>query len=302
MAVKRWDGIQWVDTVGIYVPSGVINPYAGITAPSGWLLCDGTAYSRTAYSNLFSTLCPTLGVVTITIATPGVVTLASHGMITGDAIYLTTTGALPTGLTANTIYYVSYISTSTFALSTTYANAIAGTRIATSGTQSGIHTLIRSPHGLGDGSTTFNIPDLRGRTIAGTELTASRITTAEVGYTANLGYAGGIQAVGLAASEIPAHYHSFAWQETSSGANDLNPIDAGYGNPGGIQWGVDTSTTPTDTFYVITTGGYQTSAQNVNAASGTTRGGSPAGAALAGTGATHNNIQPTAFMNYIIKV
>ena len=36
------------------VPSGVISQYAGTTAPSGWLLCDGSAISRTTYASLFS--------------------------------------------------------------------------------------------------------------------------------------------------------------------------------------------------------------------------------------------------------
>lgn len=34
-------------------PVGVIAPYAGDTAPNGWLLCDGSAVSRTTYSALF---------------------------------------------------------------------------------------------------------------------------------------------------------------------------------------------------------------------------------------------------------
>ena len=77
--------------------------------------------------------------VTITIATPGVFTL-SYGALTDTmAIVLLTTGALPTGLTSGTVYYVSGVSGATFKLSTTYANAIAGTYITTSGTQSGTH-------------------------------------------------------------------------------------------------------------------------------------------------------------------
>lgn len=79
--------------------------------------------------------------VTMTIATPAVVTLSAHGLVTGDKVYLTTTGALPTGLTASTTYYVIWVSSSTFNLATSYANAVAGTKIATSGSQSGTHTL-----------------------------------------------------------------------------------------------------------------------------------------------------------------
>lgn len=35
---------------------GMIMPYAGAAAPPGWLMCDGSAVSRTTYANLFSVL------------------------------------------------------------------------------------------------------------------------------------------------------------------------------------------------------------------------------------------------------
>lgn len=97
-----------------------------------------------------------IGAATITIATPGVVTKASHGLTTGDPVKFTTTGALPTGITAGTQYYAVVVSTSTFSVATTYANAIAETKIATSGSQSGTHSLWV---GRGASSvTTFEIP------------------------------------------------------------------------------------------------------------------------------------------------
>jgi hypothetical protein len=82
-----------------------------------------------------------LGTATMTIASPAVVTKNTHGLTLGTPVYFTTTGALPTGLTASTIYYVTNPLTNTFNLSTTYANAVAGTKINTSGSQSGTHTL-----------------------------------------------------------------------------------------------------------------------------------------------------------------
>lgn len=38
------------------VPAGTIAPFAGGTAPEGWLLCNGQAYSRTTYKALFDAL------------------------------------------------------------------------------------------------------------------------------------------------------------------------------------------------------------------------------------------------------
>lgn len=81
------------------------------------------------------------GTITVTIASPGVVTKSSHGLATGDQIYFTTTGALPTGLTASTYYYIIKIDANTFWLASSYANAIAGTKVNTSGSQSGVHTM-----------------------------------------------------------------------------------------------------------------------------------------------------------------
>lgn len=43
------------------ITAGVITPYAGSTAPTGWLMCDGSAVSRTTYSELFSVIGTTYG-------------------------------------------------------------------------------------------------------------------------------------------------------------------------------------------------------------------------------------------------
>ena len=38
------------------VPAGCVMPYAGATAPDGWLLCHGQAVSRTTYADLFAAI------------------------------------------------------------------------------------------------------------------------------------------------------------------------------------------------------------------------------------------------------
>lgn len=43
-------------------PAGVISMFGGSSAPTGWLLCDGTAVSRTTYAALFSAIGTTYGV------------------------------------------------------------------------------------------------------------------------------------------------------------------------------------------------------------------------------------------------
>ena len=46
-AMQLYDGI---------VPPGAVIPYAGSSAPDGWLLCDGSAVSRTTYANLYAAI------------------------------------------------------------------------------------------------------------------------------------------------------------------------------------------------------------------------------------------------------
>ena len=82
----------------------------------------------------------TTATVTITIATPGVVTWSSHNLSTGTPVFFTTTGALPTGITASTTYYVIAVDANTFRIATTLVNALAGTAVNTSGSQSGTQT------------------------------------------------------------------------------------------------------------------------------------------------------------------
>lgn len=74
-------------------------------------------------------------IVTLTIAAPCVVTWANHGLPAGTAIKFATTGALPTGLVAGTVYFVLAPTTTTFNVAAT----VGGAAITTTGTQSGTH-------------------------------------------------------------------------------------------------------------------------------------------------------------------
>ena len=76
---------------------------------------------------------------TVTIASPAVVTAVLRN---GTAVYLNTTGALPTGLVVGTIYYVVGSTGTTCNLAATFG----GVAINTSGTQSGVQTI--SPRGI----------------------------------------------------------------------------------------------------------------------------------------------------------
>jgi microcystin-dependent protein len=171
--------------------------FDGPIIPGGYLRCDGTAVSRATYADLYAALNKT-ATVTMTIASPCVVSWASHGLVAGIPVKFSTTGALPTGLVAGTTYYVSAtgLAAGTFRVSATPG----GATINTSGSQSGTHTGICSPWGNGDGSTTFNLPFWSGRAPigsgAGTALTERA-----------LGDKDGEETHLLTIAEMPQHNH-----------------------------------------------------------------------------------------------
>ena len=82
-------------------------------------------------------------------------------------------------------------------------------------TYSDLFTAIGTTFGSGDGSTTFNLPDLRGRVAAGKDdmggSAANRITSGGSGITGTtLGASGGTQTHTLTTAEMPAHTHTGA--------------------------------------------------------------------------------------------
>ena len=255
------------------VPVGVVQQTAGFFAPTGWLECNGQAVSRTTYAALFAALNPLLSTLTVNLASPAVFTRTFHNLPTGTRVYLTTTGALPTGISANTAYYVAVRDADTFWLSTTFANAIAGTgRISSSGSQSGTHSFNRS-WGVGDGSTTFNVPDLRNNVVAG-------VNTAVPEFSSPGAVTGELAHV-LTTSELPAHDHGGA---TGSNTVDVNStiVVAGSNPAGGSHINMRGTAT--------------------GAVTGTLSGtGHTHSIGSSGANGAHNNVQPTVAMFYIIK-
>lgn len=81
---------------------------------------------------------PVTAAVTISNATPAVVTWSAHGLANGAAVHFTTTGALPTGITAERTYYVAQAAAGTFQL----AASPGGSSIATTTAGSGTHTAV----------------------------------------------------------------------------------------------------------------------------------------------------------------
>lgn len=182
-------------------PCGSIMPFAGATIPAGWLLCDGSAVSRTTYSSLFA--------------------------------------------------------------------ALGG---------------ISSPWGQGNGSTTFNLPDLRTRVPVGKNGS---------GTFASLGAIGGAETMSLQEAHLASHTHSFSATTSDAGNhNHAPPVAVTYGGNAGNYRSLFATNSPFwsggDWNNAVTTGG-----NHNHSVSGTT--------GAKGSGTAFGLLQPYAVVNYIIK-
>ena len=94
-------------------------------------LASNTDYSWTPVSK-------PVAVTSITNASPAVVNYTSHPFVAGDKVVFSTTGTLPTGLTAGTVYYVisAGLTANAFEVSATSGGAAINTSSAGSGTHS----------------------------------------------------------------------------------------------------------------------------------------------------------------------
>jgi hypothetical protein len=106
---------------------------------------------------------PTIHTVTITIGSPTVFHLANHGLTTVNQGVVETTGALPTGISGQpTKYWVVNPTADTFQISA----AQNGAAINSSGTQSGVHTIVTN---------LLHSPSIVGVTVDGKKATRSAL-------------------------------------------------------------------------------------------------------------------------------
>ena len=163
-------------------------------------------------------------------------------------------------------------------------------------TYADLFTAIGTTHGAGDGSTTFTLPDMRGRAIAGKDdmggSAASRITAGVTGVTGTtLGSAGGNQ-------NAASHTHTFTGnaashthiQDAHTHTNVLNSAPNGTPFDGAkIAYGSLTDLASRAVTISSATATNQSTSLTPTGTVGTT---------FSGTSA---NLQPTIILNYIIK-
>lgn len=129
----------------------------GVTATTATYTSDSTATAGEIHNGLLTSLNAVVGAnYSAAFATLTGVTFTftatnadekfhhtAHGLVTGDGPFQLSNsgGALPTGVTAVTNYWVIVVDVDTFFLATTLANALAGTNLLISGDGSGTNTL-----------------------------------------------------------------------------------------------------------------------------------------------------------------
>jgi len=118
--------------------------------------------------------------VTISVGTPGVVSWTGHGLQAGQPVVFSTTGALPTGLNAGTVYYVSAtgLTADAFSVSATAGGAAIDTAAAGTGT----HTVTAPPAGYTDMFYGMALPGAR----SGGDATAAHLRTWSIGIDSNI--------------------------------------------------------------------------------------------------------------------
>lgn len=244
---------------------GHIEDWPGPELPTGYLWCDGSAVNRTTYALLFAALTMTL-TANLTATQTSITNLSKNILALG----LVGAPVEGTGIPAGTTI-----------VSATSTTAVLSSAATSGGTGVTIRIL---PHGRGNGTSTFNLPDRKGYAAAGRDnmggSAANRLTAGTNRPDGSkLGDKGGTQTHTLSISETAAHTHTFT---TGLGGTHSHTVDGALNAASGSDRMSLTGSAITE----------DTSSDGAHTHTGTTdsRGG----------GSAHNNVQPTFVTNFII--
>lgn len=280
---------------------------------SGALLTGGTSTAYTLTSNqIFSSKSAMNGAeIAFTVsATNGASPTLNVDGLGADPITLDGTTAVPTGtLVAGSIYTAMYYNSGnawrlkdfyqvpflvpiggmidyTGAASPNPAFVIPAGQAISRTTYAAYFALVGTTYGPGDGSTTFNVPNLKGRVVAMLDDTGTIVTSATMSPDGNhLGANGGSQASALLTSNLPAYTPSgsISTVVTTAGA-----ISQGFQTGGSFQAAVANSTgnVSNNNPAVVTATAVSTFTGN----------------AQGGTSTAFTNMQPTIMLNKLLRI
>lgn len=191
--------------------TGTVLPFAGSTAPTGWLLCYGQAISRTTYANLFAVIGTTYGVgdgsTTFNLPDLRGRIAAGKDNMGGSAAGVLTVTLTGTKASTSSGVITGLSSTSGLAVGMKATGTGIGTNAVITSIDSATQvTLSVNSTATGSGSIVFSVID-----------------------GATLGATGGTHVHQLATGQIPAHTHGYGYtgntlRTTSSGGSETTLI------------------------------------------------------------------------------
>lgn len=262
---------------------GMILPWAGQSVPPTYLLSYGQAVSRATYADLFSaltatqTISCTSGSANITVSSDNALRMSVGGAIEASACFIAGTTVLSKSGTTLTLSNNSGATTSA--------------------------TITLFPWGNGDGSTTFTLPNLMGRTMVGRDnmsgSAAGVLTSTYYGTNPDaMAASGGAQSTTLVGGNLPPY--------TPSGSVSVDASTAVWNTVAStnaiVNQGASAPFTYISQLFNGGTGGGGVS--NFNSAAGLAGGAITAaftGAAQGGTSVAFSRVAPAVTIDYIIK-
>ena len=235
-----YDGTKWnlkstTATTNDSMPIGSIMWFAGSSSPPGWIPANGDAVSRTTYATLFATIGTTYGV--------------------GDG---STTFNVPSVASTTGAYYIRYTTSLGTVTTTSLATSPVGTMLdwpTTSSYPTGylradgspvsrvsyadLFSLIGTTYGTGDGSTTFNLPNLVAAG-SGSPVKIIKATLGGIVEPSTVSHAashaeGGSDVVSVTLNQVPNYQSSRnriingsfdVWQRGATGGNTAGSFNA----------------------------------------------------------------------------
>lgn len=236
---------------------GTILPWSGLVAPNQYVFAYGQEIARSTYPEFYTAITQQANVICTSASNTLTGLVDTTQIRIGSPIELSLCVVAGTTVVSKTASSVTLSNPSSVSI-----NAVA--------------TFF--PFGNGNGSTTFNVPDLRGYAVAGRDnmggTAASRLTSTYFAV-AGLGAIGGSQSHTLTISELAAHRHTIT-------------------DPGHTHTVANTAAATAGGVGVLANGG--SSYSTASATTGITQ------SNLTGNSDAFSIVQPTITINYVVKI